>query len=309
MIRAALALLALAGPATAQDLPSQALCQNVWTRLTDLAATAFPLTGEVTPNNMEGCLFTDLRLDLPGEYVPDWYIDSLQVTGALPWIADGSAPPDRLGFRFSGLRMVVQTGNPQMDYLFAAQSRANLIDMDVDLAWDATARVLAVERLDIDFPGENRVSLTAKVAGVDLSSTGAMQMSATSFAITEADLTVQTHGLFEWYALMGLGSLLLPLEGDMEAAVRVLRADAVAAVNQLPETSFPPASKAALTALIAELPNPAGVLTIAFRSKAGFGPARVMGFAITGVPTTMADAAPLLDGLTLNIGWTHEDRP
>jgi hypothetical protein len=60
--------------------------------------------------------------------------------------------------------------------------------------------------------------LSAVVTGVDLSSQGAMQMSATSFALTEADLRITTHGLFEWYALMALGPMVLPPEGDMEAA-------------------------------------------------------------------------------------------
>ena len=309
MIRAGLlAGLVLVGPVAAQDLPGQVLCRDVWAQLTDLAASVFSLTGQVTPSNIEGCLVTDLRIDMPGQYVPDWHIESLHLTGALPWIVDGSAPPDRLGLRLSGLRMVVQSDNPQMDYLLAAQSRTNLIDVALALRWDAPARVLTVERLEIDFPGANRVALTARVAGVDLSSKGAMQMSATSFAVTEADLRVQTHGLFEWYVLLAFGAMVLPLEGDMEAATEGLRAQAVAAVAELPETSFPAASKFALVAFVNELPNPSGTLTLSLRSVAGVGPARLMRYAMTGIPKTLAGAAPLLDGVTVNIGWTHEDQ-
>lgn len=312
MIRAALVFGLLgassASPVIAQDLPGQMLCQEVWTRVAALTEPVLILTGEVTPSSMEGCLFTEVKADLPGQYVPDWHIGSLHLRGGVQDLVDGRVP-ERLDLRVSALRLVVQTGDAQMDYLFAAQARANPIQIDLALAWDKSARELLLERLEIDFPGENQVSLTAKVAGVDLSSTGAMQMSATSFAVTEADLTVQSHGLFEWYALMALGPMVLPREGDMEAAADTLRADLAATVADLPASTFPDASRQALQALIEELPNPAGVLSLSLRSDAGVGPARLMGYAMTGVPTSMDAAAPLFDGVKISIGWEPEDVP
>jgi hypothetical protein len=310
MIRAALVLglLGSASPAAAQDLPGQALCKDLWTRLSAMVGPVLTLTGEVTPTSMEGCLFTEVKADLPGQYVPDWHVGSLHLRGGLQDLVDGRAP-ERLDLRVSDLRLVVQTGDAQMDYLFAAQARANSIQVDLVLVWDKTARELLLERLEIDFPGENLVSLSAKAAGVDLSSTGAMQMSATSFAVTELDLTVQSHGLFEWYALMALGPMVLPREGDMEAAAEALRADLGAMVADLPAATFPDASRQALLALIGELPNPAGVLSLSLRSDAGVGPARLMGYAMTGVPTSMDAAAPLFEGVRISIGWEPEDVP
>jgi hypothetical protein len=310
MIRAALVLglLGSASPATAQDLPGQALCKDLWTWFSAMAGPVLTLTGEVTPTSMEGCLFTEVKADLPGQYVPDWHVGSLHLRGGLQDLVDGRAP-DRLDLRVRDLRLVVQTGDGQMDYLFAAQARANPIQVDLALAWDKSARELLLERLEVDFVGENLVSLSAKAAGVDLSSTGAMQMSATSFAVTELDLTVQSHGLFEWYALMALGPMVLPREGDMEAAADALRADLAAMVADLPVETFPDSSRQALTALIEELPNPAGVLSLSLRSDAGVGPARLMGYALTGVPASMEAAAPLFDGVRINIGWEPEDVP
>jgi hypothetical protein len=310
MIRAALVLglLGSASPATAQDLPGQALCKDLWTWLSAMAGPVLSLTGEVTPTSMEGCLFTEVKADLPGQYVPDWHVGSLHLRGGLQDLVDGRAP-DRLDLRVRDLRLVVQTGDGQMDYLFAAQARANPIQVDLALAWDKSARELLLERLEIDFVGENLVSLSAKAAGVDLSSTGAMQMSATSFAVTDLDLTVQSHGLFEWYALMALGPMVLPREGDMEAAAEALRADLGAMVADLPAATFPDASRQALTALIEELPNPAGVLSLSLRSDAGVGPARLMGYALTGGPASMEAAAPLFDGVRISIGWEPEDVP
>jgi hypothetical protein len=311
-MRAALALGLVgafsASPVAAQDLPGQALCQELWSKLITVAKPVLTLTGEVTPTSMVGCLFTEVKADLPGQYVPDWHIGSLHLRWGVQDLVDGRAP-EQLDLSVSDLRLVVQTGDAQMDYLFAAQARANPIRVDLTLAWDKTARELLLERLVIDFPGDNLVSLTAKVAGVDLSSTGAMQMSATSFAVTEADLIVQSHGLFEWYVLMTLGPLVLPREGDMKAAADALRADLGAMVAELPAPTFPDATRQALLAMIEELPNPAGVFSLSLRSDAGVGPARLMGYAMTGVPTSMEAAAPLFDGVKISIGWEPEDVP
>lgn len=307
MIRAFGLALLLAGPAGAED---QALCATVWAKVTQGLSQVAPVSAERVTQEGDWCVVEAPVLDLQGQYLPDWHMDRLRFRGAaLGWIADGSTLPVGLEVGIEGLRLVVQTGNPQMDWLFAAQARPNAIRAAASLAWDPVGKVLRLEGLSLDFPGENLVELSAVLTGVDLSSTGAMQMSATSFAVTEADLAVTTHGLFEGYVLMTMGPSLLPYEGDMDAAAEAIRADLLAGVGALPEASFSAASKAALRALVGELPNPSGDLTVALRSEAGIGPARLGGYAMTGVPGTMAEAAPLLEGVTVDVGWTHADAP
>ena len=309
MIRGACAALALAaGPLAAQDLPGQSLCQTVWDRLVALTAPVLVLTGDVTPSAMEGCLFTRVRADAPGPYVPDWHLEALHLTGDLPVLGEG-AMPERLVVRVSDLRPVFETGNPRVDYILAVQARVQSIQGDLDLAWDRAARELRLARLDIDFPGENRVTVTARATGVDLSGAGAAQMSLASAALVEADLMVRTHGLFEAYLLNLVADRLLPEDGDMEAAMAAVVAEASAAVLTLPEATFPGDSRAALVALLGELPNPAGTLAVTFRAEPGFGAARFAGFAVTGLPDTVAAAAPVLDGVTVRIEWTHEESP
>jgi hypothetical protein len=305
-MRAALALgLVLGGPAAAEGL-----CDAVWSDLSQRLADHLPLTGTVAAMDGDWCVVEGVVLDLPGTYTPDLHADRLRFRGsALDWALDGVTPPLRFEASVQRMRLAIQTGDAQMDYLFAAQARANPMRADLALAWDPVARALSVERLEIDFPGENLVQLTARLAGVDLSSTGAMQMSATSFAVTEADLIVQSHGLFEWYMLMAVGPMVLPREGDMEAAANALRADLGAMVAELPAPTFPDATRRALLALIGELPNPAGIFSLSLRSDAGVGPARLMGYAMTGVPTSMEAAAPLFDGVKISIGWEPEDVP
>jgi hypothetical protein len=309
VIRAGLLALALAVPAGAEGLTGQALCAAVWAKVDEGIAAVGSVSGTVRQDG-DWCLAEGVVLDVAGQYLPDWHIDRLRFRGSvLGWIADGSTLPEGLEIAVEGLRLVVQTGNAQMDWLFAAQARPNAIQAEAALAWDPMGKVVRLEGLSVDFPGENLLDLSATVRGVDLSSTGAMQMSATSFALTEADLRITMHGLFEWYVLMALGPMVLPSEGDMEAAAAGIRADLIAMVGELPETSVSPESKAALGALIAELPNPAGDLELALRASPGIGPVRFGGYAITGVPETLAEAAPLFDGVVLDIDWTHGDAP
>lgn len=304
MIRAGCLALILAGPAGAE-----ALCPAAWEKVRVGLPAAGSVIGDAVQDG-DWCLVEGLVLDLEGQYLPDWHMDRLRFRGsALAWLVDGTGAPDGLEVAVEGLRLVPQTGDPQMDWLFAAQSRPNAIRAEAALAWDAEARVLHLEGLSIDFPGENLVELSAVLTGVDLSSTGALQMSAGSFALTEADLRVTTHGLFEWYVLMPFGPTVLPREGDIGAAADALRLTMLAAVADLPDASVSDDSKKALAALIEELPNPSGNLTLSLRSEAGIGPARLAPWAVAGVPGAMAAASGLLEGVTLEAGWTRVDAP
>ena len=306
MIRAGALLVLLAGPVAAET----GLCETAWARVAEGLGGFGTVTATGVAQEGDWCVVDVPVLDVDGQYVPDWRMDRLRFRGAaLGWIADGSSLPEGLEIAVEGLRLAVQTGNAQVDWLLAAQARPNGIDAEAALAWDPVAKVLRLERLSLDFPGENRVDASAVVTGVDLSSTGAMQMSLASFALTEAELRVQTHGLFEGYALMALGSALLPPEGDMDAAAEGLRAEALAAIGDLPGTSFSDASKAALRALVGELPNPAGDLAVTVKAEPGIGPVRFGGYAVTGVPATVAAAAPVFEGVKVDVGWTHADAP
>lgn len=307
MIRAGLLALALAGPVAADGLAGQALCEAAWAEASVGLATVGILTSNGVVQEGDWCVVESPVLDLQRQFMPDWHLDRLKVRGAaLGWIADGSTLPDGLEIVAEGLRLVVQTGNPKMDWLIAAQSRPNGIDAEAALAWDPAAKVLRLEGLSLDFPGENLIEARATVTGVDLSSIGAMQMSATSFALTEADLRIVTHGLFESYVLTTLGPVLLPSEGDMEAAAAELRAGMQAAVATLPGTSFPDATKAALAALIGELPNPSGEVSIGLRAEPGIGPVRLAPWVMTGVPDTLAEALGILKGVTVEVGWNPD---
>lgn len=294
----------LTGPAAAEEL-----CPAVWTKVAAALGTVGSVTGNVDLEG-DGCVFDGLVIDLDGQYLPDWHLDRLKLRGAaLGWIADGSVLPEGLEIVAEGLRLVFQTGNAQMDWPFAAQSRPNVIDAEASLAWDAAGQELRLEGLSIDFPGANLVQASARATGVDLSTTGAMQSSVTSVALTAFDARITMHGLFGWNVLMALGPGLLPDEGDMDAAAEAIRADLLAVVRDLPEASVSGQSKAALSALIGELPNPSGDLELSVRAEPGMGPGRVGGDAVTAMPATLAEAAALFRAVTVEVDWTHADAP
>jgi hypothetical protein len=304
MIRAGVLVLALAVPAGAEGLAGQALCEAAWAKASAGLATVGDLTSTGVVQEGDWCVVESPVLDLQRQFVPDWHLDRLKVRGAaLGWIVDGSTLPEGLEIVAEGLRLVVQTGNPRMDWLIAAQSRPNRIDAKAALAWNPAGRVLQLETLSLDFPGENLIEARATLTGVDLSSTGAAQMSATSFALTAFDAQITTHGLFEGYLLMALGPVVLPSEGDMDAAFAGMQAEAKAFVADLPGSSFPDATKAAVSALIEDLPNPAGELTVGLRAEPGIGPVRLAPWVMTGVPDTLAEAAGVLEGVTVDVGW------
>lgn len=304
MIRSGVLALVLAGPAGAQTVD----CNRAWDWAASVVGEA-ALTGTVAQEG-DWCTATDVWLTMPATVSLPWHADHVRMRGStLAWVVDGTSPPEGLEIVVQGLRLVPVTGDPRTDWLLAAQTRRMGTDAEATLAWDPKEKVLRLEGLSIDFPGENAIRASATVAGVDLSSTGAMQMSATSFAVREADLAVTTHGLFEGAPLMTLGTILLPPDGNMDAAAERLRADALALVRALPATSFSDGSKAALAALIGELPNPSGELKLSMQAEPGIGPARLTPMAIRGVPQTMDAAWPLFQGVMLDVGWTHEDAP
>lgn len=310
MIRAGLLAALLAGPAGAEGLAGQALCAAAWGKMSEMASNLGDLSAAGVTLNGDWCVVEDSGLDLPGDYSPNLKADTLRFRGSAVMSALDKEPlPLSLEVEARGVRLVTETGDAQLDWLFAAQARPNPMSADLALNWDPGAHVLTLDWLSVDFPLDNRVKLTGEVSGVDFSSVGAMQMSATSFAIQKVDLRIHTHGLFEWFVLMPLGPIVLPREGDMDMAAERIRADLLAMADALPGSSFPEASKAALVTLIGELPNPSGELTLAMWAEPGIGPVRFGGFAITGMPRTFAEASPLFQGVTVDIGWTHVDAP
>lgn len=283
-------------------------CRAVWGALAGHLPAGLNLAGRPA-NPQDGfCVMTGVELPLGDGAGSVLMIDRVLVKGsALDWLVGTEPAPTVLEGRIEGLRVIPRSGNAALDYAAEAQARLSRTNASFLISWDAAARRLRLERMHIDLPGNNAIYLGAAAEGVDLSSEAAIQSSLSGFLLTRVEMDATLHGAFEWYLLPQLALVLLPDTGDAAQTAADLRAQGKAAIAALPETTFPPETKDALVRLIGELPNPSGRMRLDFRADPGFGLVRFVGYAMTGVPATLAEAAPLFQGVTLDLAWTHED--
>jgi hypothetical protein len=304
-----LAAVLLSGPAQAEAM-SQSVCASLWGLVADvLEGGAMPVRRNDAPVlSGGGCAVRNVELGPDTGYGAGGRIGEVRWSGAgLVRFAEGAGLPERLVVEVDGLRIAPVTGDPAMDYLLGAQTGPEGIAGRLSAYWVPGERRLVLETAELNFPGDNSVRLTADIARVDLSSMSTLQTSVGTMALTAADLEFQTNGLFESVLLMPLGTVLLSGAADPEAEVQALIAQGVAAVEELPAASFDPATKAAMKEVLTDLPHPAGTLRVTVRAPGGFGAARLTGYAIAGVPSSVAELAPLLNGV--EVGLTYARTP
>ena len=82
MIRAGLLALVLAGPAGAEGLAGDALCNAAWTKLAEGLGVLGSVSAASVGQDGDWCVAEALVLDMAGQYLPDWHVDRLRVRGA-----------------------------------------------------------------------------------------------------------------------------------------------------------------------------------------------------------------------------------
>jgi hypothetical protein len=300
------ALILAAAPARAELLTS-GTCQAGWDQLSTGALSgmgAFRAASKVRMTD-GWCRLIDVEITPEGQYQPGYRI------GALSWKADGlqafldaGTPPRSLDLQIKDARIAIQTGDPVTDYLFRAQNNRNGIDGALAIAWSAADKRLTLTRLEIDFPGANAIRATVVADRVDLTSRASAQTSLGAMRLTDLTLDVTTNGLFESYVLMPVGMTLLSGVADPEVELTAAVTAGKAMIATLPEATFPAATRTALVAVLDEMPNPAGTLNLTVQAADGVGAARFARLAMTGVPRSAADMAPLFDGVKVSAVWT-----
>ncbi len=107
--------------------PAPAVCAAVWQDLSGALSVVGLTTGTLAASGGGARVIENLLIDGPDTYSPDVLADRVTLRGAtLAWWQDGTKPPDPLEIGIKGLRVVVKTGNPQMDHLMAAQARVGV---------------------------------------------------------------------------------------------------------------------------------------------------------------------------------------
>jgi hypothetical protein len=302
-----LAILLLTTPAMAQDLTTADCTAILAAAQPTIAKLQTPITLPDAVAQDGWCQLTDIRIVPEAEYQPQWTIRQLRFRGdGLRAFPDGK-PPTTLEIQLRKVNLEVVTGDANLDYLMAVQRGDFGIDVDFAATYDPAARILRLNRLDLDFPGPDFIGLTAQVDRLDLNSMGGMQSSVGWAGITSLGLTVTSNGLFEGYFLMAIGNLILIDRPETIAPADYadgLISTTRATVADLPDSLIDAPSRAALDALLAEMPTPWGTLTLDAQAPAGFGTPRFMGFAMTGVPYTVQDWLPVFNGVTLTATYT-----
>ncbi|MCU0802404.1 MAG: hypothetical protein MUD11_11625 [Rhodobacteraceae bacterium] len=298
-----LVFMAFATPAVAQDLTTDqcnALLQAVPPALAAIDVDTAPIPSATAAAGW--CEIDSWEYRPDAAYAPGFRVATLRFRGdGLPDALSG-APPSRLEVQARDMLVRVYTEDPAMNYLMDVQGAQAGIDLDLVLTYDAGARRLVMERLALDFPGDNAINLSAELVRLDLTSAAGLQLSVGQAGITRLNLDISSHGLFENYVVLPLGLPLLNMAGpgEPEAVVAGLIADARGTIAALPDTLMDANSRAALDLLLADMPHPWGKLTLDIAVPAGFGAPRFMGFAMTGVPFTLQGWMPVFDGVTFN---------
>ncbi len=225
-----------------------------------------------------------------------------QTDGTLA-MADGVRLPTGLRAEIFGLRIGVTTGDPVIDYIFAVQQKPNAINATLDLAWDPVGQVLTLRNLDLDFPGDNRVQMTGEVTRIDATTLSAMLATAPMAGLTRLDVTARTNGLFETYVAFPAGTLFLTGSTDPAADMARLRDNMTTYVAGLPAAILPTPSRDALVALVADLPNPAGTVSLTLTSEQGFGGRSLAPVLAGGLNAALADPSLVLGGVNLTFDY------
>ncbi len=302
---AAALVLAVATPGAAQ---TSAECAAFWDLASDLVGqtrSAGPVDRPAIRVGPGGCVASDIRLD--GGPRTEFRIARIawSGTGFDRMLADG-LPPTSLKVSAKGIRVIPRTGQPVFDYAFGKQSIRGAVDLEIAASWDATAKALTLETLELDFPAENRIGVSATLEGIDLTDRDSIEASAATAAITEAFTRIETRGLFESYVLMALAPALLTEDEDPEAQVQALKVRANTLVGIAPSALLPQASKDALRRLISVMPNPNGTLAVRMTASPGLGTARGLDLSRNFVPDNFGDLWRLLDGVRLDVSYDHE---
>ena len=169
--------------------------------------------------------------------------------------------------------------DPVMTYLMGLQQLRSKTDIMLDASWDREAETLVLNRLHVNFPGENSILAAGRVVGFNAENLVANPATAMGFGLTEMMVSVESNGLFESLG-MAIGVGVLAGSENPEKRVEELKAEADAFIKALPQNVFPDPTRSELSEALADLPTPSGTLTVEFSAPEAVGPAQMMAVAI-----------------------------
>ncbi len=253
-LTALLLALALPGGAVAQE------CAPLHTAALGLIeSTGYRVLSPGDLTEGETCSVTGLAAEGPA--AADLRIEVARIA----WQQTGIDPSGPLGaaaaldLRVTGLRWYPQLGSDRLTYMTNMQTLRKLTDARLRMTWDPETAVLDIAELSLDLPGRDALTLSMRLSDLHV---GVLILRGTSgfpVALDRLEIRLRNEGYFD---SVYLGALVNMLGEDPAAAVAAFQARALATLETLPGAAFAPATKAALAALIADLPVPWGEMAL-----------------------------------------------
>ena len=291
--------------------PDVSTCAALWARAVGVLETESVNKTSITATgpSVEGedCVLRDLRVSW-GRTM-DFRLRALAFRGDgfARFLSDG-LPPTALVLRAEGMRRVPKMSDPVMRYLIEERFALHGVDAALSLHWREETGELVLDRLFLDFPGENAIEVSALADGISLISLESLLQSEATFGLRKVSATIALHGLFEDYVLLPVGSLLLERAENPAAKVAMLKAEALAAIDAFPDAIFPAATRDALKALIQDMPHPQGKLHVEMTAEPSLGPERGLSSATLLKTDAMTHLWPLLEGVRFDIRYNRAER-
>jgi hypothetical protein len=195
-----------------------------------------------------------------------------------------------------GLRIAPRLGDREVDPRLRSLMRLQSIDLRLLATEDAEAGVLRISGFELEMSGGTRLRLEAEIAGADLSGS-----SLASGAVTQLRLDWRTDGHLARPLMELGGEALTGATGG--AAVDAARAALAGVIADLPGAALDDASRKALLAATAALPQGRGNLVLSFSSTKGIGAARLAVAALSGDPFSAQSLDAILDDAVISANW------
>ena len=184
-----------------------------------------------------------------------------------------------------GLRIVPQTGSPLQDYIISLASTG--IDIHLAYTTDPTDRTGDVD-FELSAGKLGGLALSASLSDFDNSDVPFSSLTEVTGTLDHFEAFLEDNGLFARLFAPPILST-LPADQDPRPAIAAAQEVAIAMLASWPETTMPPKSLAALSALIRAFPKPEGSWTLSIDSEPGLSLESLSSGDLSALAATIAD--------------------
>ncbi len=300
---AAIAICA-AAPALAQDRMSLDQCVQSWDAVFGL--TGLPIAQlQVDVDSSGWCVIQEGTFAI--EVASRIRVDSLKWRASeIDRLISDGLPPRSIEIYGERLGVLPQTGDPVYDYLLGLQTRETEVDFGVSARWDGVQNAVVVDEGYVVFDETNRIDVTGRMEGVDLTDMASIQTSVGTMGLKSLELKATFDGWFEDYLALELGVAVLT-KPDVAPEVQVagLQQHAVGFIAEFPDAVLPDVARDALSAFIMDLPTPRGTLQVQLNADPVIGARRLAPLRFANAEQDQRDLLEIvLDGVRLLVTWS-----